>query len=108
MVNGNSKFSLLYEKDQNVYAPEGTLGIMVFKTKKDAERWILSWRETGVRWKIKRVIPIGRGSTPVEISAWALTEDLEDFYNSEYRLDKASLEPPLPGCICYPAVFVID
>jgi len=109
MINGNSKFSLLYEKDQNVYAPEGTLGIMVFKTRINAVMWMHGWcLGTNIRWKIKRVIPIGRGKVPKEISRHITTEDLEDFYCSDYGLEKACLSEPIPETICYPGVFVID
>ena len=105
IVNGNSKFSLTYEKDTNVYATEGTLGIMVFKTKVDAQLWMGEWLSGGTKWKIKRVIPIGRGKTPDQICEFVSTVDLELFY--EGYLGDAQ-DDIVPGTICYPGVFVID
>jgi hypothetical protein len=120
MVNGNSQFSLVYEKDENTYAPAGTLGIMVFKTRRAAEHWAIDWyykfeyAPWDTPWKIKRVIPIGKGKTPVEVCSSATSKDLKDFYYSKYHYylikyaEKLYVNEPVPGTICYPAVFVVD
>jgi len=110
IVNANSEFCLTYEKDTTVSAPEGTLGIMVFKTRTEAENWIELW-ERERSWKIKRVIPTGRGKTPLEICSTGLTKDLRIFYNhikSLFRLSKGYKQEIIPGTICYPEVFVVD
>jgi len=113
IINGNSKFSLLYEKDLITYAQEGTLGVMVFKTRRAAERWSREWHSYifeyapwDTPWKIKRVIPIGRGKTPGKIALVTTSEGLEKFYKG--NLYERDIDEPVPGTICYPAVFVID
>lgn len=103
IINGNSKYSLVYEKDTAVYAPIGTLGVMVFKTKTQAEEWLIGWNTDALI--IKRVIPIGRGKTPHEISDYLSTSDLKEFYSGFRRYNSTD---PVPGTICYSGVFVID
>lgn len=126
MIHGHSNFSLLYEKDTAVYASPGTLGIMVFKTRWQAEDWMTSKNTYGDDLIIKRVIPIGRGKVPKVISAdvepdnirsfYELLEEIEPkppAYNSvrDYELDngnEVTIVKPISGTICYPGVFVID
>ena len=103
VMNGNSLFCLTYEKDTNVYAIEGTLGVMVFKTRTDAELWVEGWDNEDY-WKIKRVLPIGRGKVPKKICSFSSSAVLKDFYNNyNYANDE-----PVPGTICYPGVYVVD
>lgn len=105
IVNGNSKFCLTYEKDTYVKALEKTLGIMVFKTRQDAELWMEGWRNVEDCWKIKRVIPIGRGKTPSEISKYISSQYLRHFYKDYWMDERIS---PVSGTICYPGVYVVD
>jgi len=112
IINTKSDLCLIYDKDTNVFALENTLGIMVFKTKYDAEDWIIGWgREKS--WKIKRVIPIGRGKTPKEISLYVTKKYIDIFYNffernELYALNASYKNEPIDGTICYPGVFVVD
>ncbi len=113
IINGNSPFCLTYEKDTNVYAIEGTLGIMVFKTKVAAEWWIESWEGKRAYWSIKRVIPIGRGKTPNYISTSISSRDLKQFYQYFQDLLEVDFlyynaENPIHETICYPGVYVVD
>jgi len=112
IINTKSDLCLIYDKDTNVFALENTLGIMVFKTKRAAEDWIIDWgREES--WKIKRVIPIGRGKTPKEICSCVTKKFLAVFYAYFERNDLSNLNydyknEPIDGTICYPGVFVVD
>jgi len=110
LINAQSEFCLTYEKDTTVHAPEGTLGIMVFHTKSEAKFWMSGW-ERERYWKIKRVIPIGRGKTPEFICREVLTRHLRNFYiDLKYlvKIRKKDRGEVIPGTICYPAVFVVD
>lgn len=112
IVHGNSEFCLTYEKDTTVYAPDGTLGIMVFNNHFDATLWIQEWDREDI-WKIKRVVPIGRGKTPKFISDLADTDNIREFckylvLNKLYKLGISYIREPIEGTICYPAVFVVD
>ena len=105
LINGNSMFCLTYTKDTNVYALEGTLGVMVFKTKTEAEDWFWDWDGEEMGWIIKRVIPIGRGKTPEEIAMSITTKNLKKFYE---ELEWCIGKNPINGTICYPGVYVVD
>ncbi|MHA1701000.1 MAG: hypothetical protein ACTSWK_01905 [Promethearchaeota archaeon] len=112
IIKANSDLCLIYDKDTTVYALEKTLGIMVFKTKYAAENWIEAW-ERGGSWKIKRVIPIGRGKTPNVISSSTTKKILTIFYtfferNELHNLNRSYKNEPIYGTICYPGVFVVD
>lgn len=96
------EYGRFYEKDTNVYAKNGTLGIMVFKRLKDAEQFIKLERMKREFIKIKKVIPIGRGHTPKHIAAYV---NLDEFYDPQRTV--ATQTPP-PGTICYPGVFVCE
>jgi len=101
-VAPHSIFCLYYKKDTNVFALEETLGVMVFKQRYFAQKFIEEYDFVG-KWKIKRVIPIGRGKKPVAISYSPLAIDLRKFYKG-IGLDHS---PPI-GTICYPGVYVVD
>jgi len=92
-----------YIKDTNVYAPEGTLGLMVFKRRKDAVAFIKSETNNFDSFKIKKVIPIGRGSVPKYICALL---NLNEFYDPCYI--SSLIQQPPKGTICYAGVFVCD
>lgn len=114
IVNPASKFSLVYKKDTNVYAPDKTLGIMVFKTKDDAKQFVDRISNyQGIEFNIKKVIPIGRGKTPRKISRKLSADSLRQFYKYKDRdltpATSANLFTiPPAGTICYPGVFVCD
>jgi len=111
MVHKNSSFGRSYEKGTNVYADPNTLGIMVFKTRMEAEVWMQGWNKCGWDFIIKRVIPIGRGKIPERISGNIASKDLKYFYeNIENIADDNCFETniPIDGTICYPGVHVID
>ena len=111
VVNGNSKYSLVYEKDTNVYAPEGTLGVMVFKSRQEAHLWLNAWNRvaliTNELWSIKKVIPIGRGKVPKLMTRRPISEVMDRFYSNTSREDEVRSFIP-KGTICYPGVFVCD
>jgi len=125
MIHGHSNFSINYEKDTTVYADPDTLGIMVFKTKRQAKDWMKHKNEYGYDLIIKRVVPIGRGKVPKHISADVHSDDMRAYYelvNSiepklfsrtyrKYELEdghEVTVIKPIPGTICYPAVYVVD
>ena len=123
MINGHSNFSILYEKETAVYADPDTLGIMVFKTKQQAEKWMNTHNSYGSDLIIKRVIPIGRGKAPKYISADVGPDDIRAYYElssiiesnlisnfNEYKIigTEVLVVKPIPGTICYPGVYVVD
>jgi len=118
IINGNSPFCLIYEKDKKVMAPKGTLGVMVFDRKLQAEKWLnlYTWwniHDEDMPYKIKRVVPIGRGIHPYAISKGVRTEGLRGFYNEfnkygfTYMKDHHYRNAPYGTC-CYPGVHVLD
>lgn len=100
VINARSKYCLTYIKDTIVKAPEGTLGIMVFKTKKDAELFAECHDDNSI---IKKVVPIGRGRSPETISRKVGTRELNEFYKTG-----SMIQVPPSGTICYPEVIVVD
>lgn len=112
ILNGNSKYSRQYIKGENTYAHGGTMGLMVFKNKNDAEVWRNAFNTYGPYdsiihdFIVIRVLPIGRGRSVVEITSDVTTEGLERFYltkNSHWARTTA------PGnTMAYPGVFVVD
>lgn len=100
IINARSKYCLTYNKDTIVKAPEGTLGIMVFKTKKYAELFAECHDNNSI---IKKVVPIGRGRSPETISRKVGTRELNEFYKTG-----SMIQVPPSGTICYPEVIVVD
>ena len=125
IIHPKSPFYRHYSKDTNVIAAIHSLGIMVFNTKDDAKDFI-SWHKyighdnfhhKAKSWKIKRVLPIGRGRTPAVITEMAYTKDIKkliklmmlDLNLSNIKLNMAGkLCSPVRGTMCYPGVYVID
>ncbi len=105
-------YVLKYTPGEITTAREDTLGVMVFKRKKDAVLFIAFCIFLG--GKILRVEPIGRGKTPElvgkGISKRMSTQALDFFYESS--LSPGFVFPhetfPPPGAICYPAVKVLS
>ena len=107
MINGNSKYSLLYHRGAVVKAPEGTLGIFVFTTETMAEYWAHRWGNHYYEPKDLMVIevePIWRGRKKFGfISDGVMTEDLDDFYKNR---GLAATAPE--GSMVYPSVRVLS
>lgn len=102
-----SSFYLKYRKGCNVKAPKGSLGIMVFNTEEEAERFVTS---PGYR-RIKRVLPIGKAIIPLEVSRCPSRTTMIRKFNDMTATERAhSLDCTIPpqGTICYPEVFVVD
>jgi hypothetical protein len=84
VVHPKSSFYRRYPKDTNVIASIYSLGVMVFHTRDDARNFINMHNQEycdlyhrAKHWKIKRVLPIGRGKTPKLIASSGLTEDIK-------------------------------
>lgn len=101
-------FRLIYKKGTVVKAIAGSLGIFVFKRKKDAEEWIRTCVDRKT-WAsiIKRVIPIGRGKQVMRICAGTEDHVLLKYYLEDHYKNFNYMFPP-DGTIVYPAVRVID
>jgi len=96
-------YSLDYRKGTTVTAVQNTLGIAVFKTRKQADRFMMVSVPVLPFQRI-RVRPIGRGKN-VEFVCRSIDEsDLDIFYSGE---DGIIMKPP-PGTMFYPAVEVLE
>lgn len=101
-------YKKLYSKGYVVSAKD-TFGIMVFNTRRLAEEWSSSRRHGG--WKIKRVIPIGRGKKITRVYFDQDGIPLKRFYdNFEEFMDNSSHHtiPAPEGTMGYPSVKVVD
>ena len=106
IINGKSKYARKYIKNENVYAIEGTLGIMVFKLRRDAQSFVGIIRDPYYNpYIIVRVIPIGKGKTVKAIARDMNTYDLDVFYNDLFKLP---ISRPPHNTMAYPGVFVVD
>lgn len=121
IVHPNSSFYRRYPKDTNVIASIDSLGIMVFHTRKIAELFIVRqsnyvrdsrFRKKAQQWKIKRVLPIGKGKTPKLIAPSGKTEDIKMFMKLQKDRNPHecwfNFTNSIKGTICYPGVYVID
>jgi len=124
VVHSNSSFYLKYLKGKNTYAKKDSLGVMVFHTRESAEDFIYmhspgncDYVRNSQDWKIKRVIPLGRGNTPKYISRYVVTKDFKELIklmklntsNDEiWNTMIYSVCSPIEDTICYPGVHVID
>ncbi len=96
-------YSLQFPKGSIVRAREETLGVSVFKTRKQAE----SFQNRYFLLKIIRVCPIGQGKTVKLICSDTREFDLDAYYSiSGNMIVRKSLVPT--GTIFYPAVEVLD
>jgi len=97
----SGRYGLEYPKSAIVRARAETLGVAVFKTKRQAEEF----RGERKSLQIIHVNPIGRGKTVKFICEVIFEEDLRLFYNNK----KSSYLRMVPsGTIFYPAVEVLD
>ena len=102
------KYAKKYKKGTKVEAKSYTLGIFVFKRRKDAE--FFERCNPGI---IIRVKPIGRGKTPKYRINTCHTKyfDLRRLRRAKVKalyIETLPLETLPPGTICYPAVEVLD
>jgi len=100
-------YNLDYPENSIVRAREGTLGVAVFKTRRQAEMFLTGRRKLVVL-RIIRVYPVGRGRNVKFVCDYPMESALDNFYNAEEdeRL-YIPMKPP-PGTIFYPAVEVIE
>ena len=99
------KYELEYPKYAIVVAKKETLGIAVFRTMREAYRFINLSKLSLQRCKIIHVYPHGRGKTGKIICGTQLESELDNFYKNKKLtcVNKAPL-----GTIFYPAVEVLD
>lgn len=98
------RYCRTYNVGRVVTAEPGTLGLMVFLRKKDAEAFI---SHTGVLHgpaKILRILPIGRGKNIDRICPTQNEVDLNLFYKVP---NYCTISAP-PGTMGYPAVKMLD
>jgi len=115
VINGRSKYARKYIKGEITYALEGTLGIMVFITRRDAQSFINNLNvevsnkygliKSSGPYIIVRVLSIGRGQTVKTISGNIQTYNLDLFYSHLFFTPTS--QPP-PDTMGYPGVFVVD
>ena len=97
------KYSLEFPKGVIVQGVKGTLGVSVFKTRKQAELF----QEDHSFLEIIRVRPIGRGRNVKLICSDPSEYNLFIFYREEKLTTVIESRVPL-GTIFYPAVEVLD
>ena len=95
---------MVYNKGTIVKALSHTLGIMVFKARWQAERFISMHLSPPIHM-ILRVKTFKRGVVPERISLKISLEYLDIFYKKSSRM--AVMSPP-NGTICYDKVEVLD
>lgn len=124
-IQMRGRYDKCYKKNTIVKANKGSLGIMVFKTQKQAEHWSnTNFQGTS---KVLKVLPKGRGkvpkliSTPFSINSFyrCLTKLLKEkgmqnptlYGRGKYTYMDGNIAvdlwPVPPGTICYPAVKVL-
>lgn len=123
IIHANSSYYIKYPKGENVYAHKDSLGIMVFNTRETAQDFIdtHSFNKYGINksknWKIKRVMPIGKGKTPDYISRYASSSDIKKLITLMKQNIKGKeiwnhmiyrVCTPVGNSMCYPGVHVID
>ena len=104
-----SKFYLMYKRGDHVKAIKGSLGIMVFPTKKRANNFkdkMWGGRKTT---KVKKVIPIGNPTHPTMIAQNAINiSAFNKMTAKERRLDNRNCMTAPMYTVCYPEVIVVD
>ena len=95
----NGKYLLAYLPGNIVTAPEGTLGIMTFKTRRQAEDF--SFKSDA---EIIRVRGIGRGKVPAKVCNGTREFALDAFYFGGV-IGKSA---PPDGTICYQSIEVLS
>ena len=107
---GMRGYILTYKKGKTVKAIEGSIGILVFKTREQAENWMkLPMRTT--KTTILRVETNSRGKTPKNlfIIDWRVTNSLKEDYYDYKTPNNSRLRWNTPiGTLAYPEVKVLD
>lgn len=101
-------FALTYNKNTIVKAIKGTLGIMVFKNRWQAEMFAKTHSNACLLsdpFVVVRVRTFSRGVVPEEISGRIDADNITLFYKPLFN--SYTKEPPM-GTICYDKVEVID
>ena len=98
------KYELEYPVGTIVRCVEGTFGVSVFKTKRQAE----SFRSRRTFLKVIRVCPIGRGKTIRILSSHISELGLKNFYIKKEYTSRGDGRIAPSGTIFYPAVKVLD
>jgi len=99
-------YSLDYPENSIVRAREGTLGVAVFKTRIQAERFLRGALRHVLR--IIRVYPVGRGKNVKFVCDYPMELALNSFYNEEERECLYIPMKPPSGTIFYPAVELLE
>jgi len=106
VINGRSRYSRKYIKGKKVYASKGTLGIMVFTTKKAAEEFANNFNKwLTPKLIVIRVKPIGIEKNIHHISRNMTTFDLDNFYSSNKHTEVVI---PPNNTMGYSGVLVVD
>jgi len=103
-----SKFYLMYKIGNHVKAIKGSLGIMVFPTKKQASDFKdRIWG--GKILKIKKVVSIGNPTYPAMVAQNAINiSAFNKMTAKERRLDNRNCMTAPMYTVCYPEVIVVD
>ena len=99
-------YSLKYKKGDIVQALPDTLGIMVYKSRWQAARFMDSRGYEESIFIIIRVKTFSRGVVPKKISSRVSGKYITMFYDKIFQL-QYKMPPPM-GTICYDKVEVID
>jgi len=97
-------YCIVYNKGTTVEKLPNTLGIMVFKDRQQAQRFMLL-NLTPSFYMILRVKTFTRGVVPKKISLKISSYYLDMFYKKSWKM--AIMSPPR-GTICYDKVEVLD
>jgi len=104
-------YKLEYPENTIVRAREETLGVAVFKTRKQAEIFVAkphSYLSFKLPFKIIHVRPIGRGKNVKFVRDFPSEVGLGEFYSLKRPAQSCRLVRPPSGTIFYPAVEVLD
>ena len=102
----SGKYSFIYRKGEVISAVPGSVGIFCFKTRKEAQNFLLEF--VPHHGKILRVKPLSRGRTPKTICQFTKEVSVDAFYgNSEYSIPVKETSG-LQDLICYQKIEVLD
>ena len=103
-IAARGEYRVVYNKGTTVKSPPNTLGIMVFKMRRQAEIF-RTLHLIPSYYMILRVKTFRRGVVPKKIGLLITETALDLFYKNSK--DMSSMKPPR-GTICYDEVEVID
>jgi hypothetical protein len=110
VVNGNSKYALRYPKGEEVWALDGTLGIMTFKSLYKAEQF-RGWWGSGIwnnerKLMIIRVKPLARGRSVIWVAKEPTSDCMDEYYKDD--IDQFRIGEAPDDTMAYPGVLVLD